>query len=85
MFSFWEQTIFTPLRLKRHKKPQGFGRIKTKTTENSITSDSVVKDVSDLVENPVRSEDTLRKGVIDTENYQFQNLSVQKSHKELSV
>lgn len=75
-----EQTIFTPV---TPRKAQETSRLlaelrRQRLLKNSITSDSVAKDMSDLVENPVRSEDTLRKGAIDTENYQFQNSNVAK-------
>ncbi len=70
-----EQTIFTPV---TPRKAQETSRLlaelrRQRLLQNRITSDSVAKDISELVENPTRSEDTLRKGAIDTENYQFQN------------
>lgn len=71
-----DQTIFTPV---TPRKAQETSRLlaelrRQRILKNQSSRDSVINEQrATLIENPKRSEDSLRAGAIDTENYQFKN------------
>lgn len=69
------QNIFTPV---TPRKAQETSRLlaelrRQRVLNNQSSRDSVLNEARALIQNPKRSEDSLRKGAIDTENYQFKN------------
>jgi len=71
-----DQNIFTPV---TPRKAQETSRLlaelrRERQIQNQTVRDSVIREtVPKILQNPIRREDSIRKGAIDTENYQFKN------------
>ena len=70
-----EANIFTPVTPRKAQETSRFlaELRRQRLLKNRAQADTVNRQLPELIESPVRAEDSLRKGAIDTENYQFQN------------